>query len=64
MTLLTIFPGVIKMLLFRRAEPSHKLQAIPTANTLALMIKDYLEVLPKPKGKPGRESLAAWLTSL
>ncbi|GHJ84973.1 hypothetical protein NliqN6_1375 [Naganishia liquefaciens] len=43
------FQGVIKMLLFRRAEPSHKLQAVPTANTLASMIKEYLEVMPKPK---------------
>jgi hypothetical protein len=51
--LLTVSSGVIKMLLFRRAEPSHKIQAVPTANALALMIKDYLEVLPKPKGKSG-----------
>ncbi|KAJ9104930.1 hypothetical protein QFC19_003725 [Naganishia cerealis] len=41
------FQGVIKMLLFRRAEASHKLQATPTADTLARMMKDYLESLPK-----------------
>jgi hypothetical protein len=62
--LLTISSGVIKMLLFRRAEPSHKIQAVPTANALALMIKDYLEVLPKPKGKSGWNFLSIWLTLL
>lgn len=55
--LLIVSAGVIKMLLFRRAEPSHKIQAVPTANALALMIKDYLEVLPKPKGKSGLHSI-------
>jgi E3 ubiquitin-protein ligase HUWE1 len=38
------------MLLFRRAEATHKVQAVPTANTLAQMMKDYLEVLPKTEG--------------
>ncbi|KAJ9092936.1 hypothetical protein QFC21_006648 [Naganishia friedmannii] len=41
------FQGVIKMLLFRRAEASHKLQAAPTADLLARIMKDYLEFLPK-----------------
>ncbi|KAJ9117613.1 hypothetical protein QFC22_004463 [Naganishia vaughanmartiniae] len=41
------FQGVIKMLLFRRAEASHKVQAAPTADILARIMKDYLEVLPK-----------------
>lgn len=39
------------MLLFRRAEATHKVQAVPTANALAQMMKDYLEVIPKSKGQ-------------
>lgn len=39
------------MLLFRRAEASHKIQAAPTADTLARIMKDYLEFLPKHDGK-------------
>jgi hypothetical protein len=39
------------MLLFRRAEASHKLQAAPTADTLARIMKDYLEFLPKHDGR-------------
>ena len=40
---LTIFfQGVIKMLLFRRIEPTHRVHSVPTADNMATMLVDHL----------------------
>ena len=41
--LTSFFQGVVKMLLFRRVEPVHKVQAVPTANCLADMLVEHLK---------------------
>lgn len=45
----TFFQGVVKMLLFRRAEPSHKVQSVPTANQIADMLVQHLVPCDKPQ---------------
>jgi E3 ubiquitin-protein ligase HUWE1 len=42
--LTSFFQGVVKMLLFRRVEPVHKVQAVPTANCLADMLVEHLKL--------------------